>query len=183
MLRKIKVEDGIWKQEGKTKPYLVDIRPWGRDGNRLRQNFATLGEARRYKTFQLAEALERKPWEQQKLDKRRLSEFIDLWHEIHGQSLADIDRRLAKLKNICKAMKNPLVAKMTSQDWTNYRSKRLKQVSIKTVNNEQAYLNALFNELIRANEIYVNPIANVRQLKYKQAEMGFLEKKPNSFVA
>ena len=33
----------------------------------------------------------------------------------------------------------------------------------------------MFNELIRLNEIYTNPIKNIRSLKYKQPEMGFLE--------
>jgi len=78
------------------------------------------------------------------------------------------------MKAMCEKMGNPIARKLTANNWSEYRAKRLEKVSIKTVNNEQTYLNALFNELIRLNEIKANPIRLVRSLKYKQPEMGFL---------
>jgi len=79
------------------------------------------------------------------------------------------------MKALCKKMGDPIARKITPTDWAGYRSLRLEEVAIKTVNNEHIYLNALFNELIRLNEIDFNPIKNVRKLKYVQTEMGFLE--------
>ena len=78
------------------------------------------------------------------------------------------------MNNMCNQMENPIAKKITASDWAKYRATRLEKVSIKTVNNEQTYLNAMFNELIRLEEIKENPITNVRSLKYKQPEMGFL---------
>lgn len=174
-MKKIKkVEDGIWKTDSEKSPYQLDFRPNGHNGKRYRKGFLTLGEARRFKNHQIAIANSAKDWEPDPDDNRRLGELIDLWHNLHGKSLTDIKKRLAKMKAMCEVMGNPIARKITSSDWTEYRAERLNSVSIKTVNNEQTYLNALFNELIRLNEIAVNPIRNVRALKYKQPEMGFL---------
>ncbi|XPF94275.1 tyrosine-type recombinase/integrase [Colwellia sp. RE-S-Sl-9] len=169
-----KVEDGIWKTDDEKTPYQLDFRPNGHNGTRYKKTFLTLGEARRFKNHQISIANSSKEWEPAPEDNRRLEELINLWYNLHGKSLADIKKRLAKMKAMCKGMKNPIARKITSSDWSEYRATRLDKVSIKTVNNEQTYLNALFNELIRLNEIKNNPIKNVRALKYQQPEMGFL---------
>ena len=170
-----KVQDGIWKTDSEKKPYLVDARPGGYKSKRFERSFTTLGEARRFLNHKIAEYNDLKDWEPTPDDNRRLSELIDLWYKLHGKSLIDIKKRLSRMKALCKAMDNPIARKITPSDWAEYRSKRLDDVAIKTVNNEQTYLNALFNELIRLNEIDYNPIKNVRQLRYVQGEMGFLE--------
>ncbi len=174
-MKKIKkVQDGIWKTDSESKPYQIDFRPNGHAGTRFKKSFLTLGEARRYLNHKISTHHNLKEWEIAPEDNRRLLELIDLWHNLHGKSLSDITKRLAKMKAMCDKMKNPIVRKITASDWSEYRAERLEKVSIKTVNNEQTYLNALFNELIRLNEIKENPIKNVRALKYKQPEMGFL---------
>jgi len=83
-----------------------------------------------------------------------------------------------KLLAMSKMMGNPIAAKFDKSQFTTYRKLRLEKVSVKTVNNEQTYLNALFNELIRLGEWDSdNPITGMRQLKYKPPEMGYL--RPN----
>ena len=169
-----KVLDGIWRTDNKDKPYYVDFRPSGKNGARKRGEFVTRNEAIRFKDYWNTELKNVKDWEPDPDDNRRLLELIELWHKLHGKSLTDITKRLAKMKAMCEKMNNPIVRKLTPAIWTEYRASRLEIVSIKTVNNEQTYLNAMFNELIRLNEIITNPIQNVRALKYKQPEMGFL---------
>jgi hypothetical protein len=103
-----------------------------------------------------------KEWEPGPEDDRRLSDLIELWNKLHGKSLNDIGKRLPKMKAACKSLDNPIARKLTPTDWENFRADRLETVSIKTVNNDQSYINAMFNELIRLNEINTNPIKNIR---------------------
>lgn len=174
-MKKIKkVQDGMWRTDNTAKPYYVDFRPSGKNGTRKRGEFVTRNEAIRFKDYWNVELKNTKEWEPDPEDNRRLLELIELWYKLHGKSLNDITKRLAKMKAMCEKMNNPIVRKIKAADWSEYRAERLEKVSIKTVNNEQTYLNALFNELIRLNEINNNPIKNVRALKYKQPEMGFL---------
>ena len=73
-------------------------------------------------------------------------------------------------------MGNPIANKFDKSQFSTYRKLRLEKVSVKTVNNEQTYLNALFNELSRLGEWKgANPISGMRALKYKTPEMGFLQ--------
>ena len=73
-------------------------------------------------------------------------------------------------------MGNPIANKFDKSQFSTYRKLRLEKVSVKTINNEQTYLNALFNELSRLGEWKAgNPIAGMRALKYKTPEMGFLQ--------
>ncbi|NQZ24514.1 MAG: tyrosine-type recombinase/integrase [Colwellia sp.] len=174
MIKIKKVQDGISKTDNIEKPYCVDFRPNGKHGNRKRGEFVTRNEAIRFRDYWNGELKNAKEWEPNPEDNRRLIELIDLWYKLHGKSLSDITKRLAKMKAMCAKMNNPIVRKITAADWSKYRAERLEKVTIKTVNNEQTYLSAMFNELIRLNEINNNPIKNVRALKYQQPEMGFL---------
>jgi len=175
-MKKIKkMQDGIWKTDSDKTPYQLDFRPSGSNGKRFKKSFLTLGEARRFLNHKISEQNNLKEWEPNPEDNRRLDELIELWNKLHGKSLNDIGKRLPKMKAACKELNNPIARKLTPTNWASYRSNRLETVSIKTVNNDQSYINAMFNELIRLGEINTNPIKNIRSLKYKQPEMGFLE--------
>jgi integrase len=154
--------------------YLVELYPQGRSGKRVRKTFATQSEAKRFELFNINEA-EQKPWLPAKDDNRRLSELIDVWFNLHGQALNDGIKRKGKLQAMALMMDNPIARNFKAADFSKYRQQRLETVSIKTVNNDQTYLNALFNELNRLGEwLYENPINGLRALKYQQPEMGFL---------
>ena len=72
-------------------------------------------------------------------------------------------------------MDNPIARNITASSFSKYSQLRIQDVSIKTANNDQTYLNALFNELNRLGEWeHGNPLTELRALKYKQPEMGFL---------
>lgn len=155
--------------------YLVDIYPNGRGGIRVRKTFTTLGEAKRYEKYCFNEA-DDSPWKLVSSDNRRLDDLIKLWFNLHGQTLSDGEKRKNKLLSMSKIMKNPLARNIQTADFSRYRQIRLESVSIKTVNNDQTYLNALFNELKRLGEWdYANPIEGLRALKYQPPSMGFLE--------
>lgn len=154
--------------------YIVEVYPQGRSGKRVRKTFATQTEAKRFEQFSLTEA-EQKPWLPSKDDNRRLNDLVDLWFTLHGQALSDGIKRKSKMLSMALLMNNPIARNITSADFSKFRELRLKSVSIKTVNNDQTYFNALFNELIRLGEwLYGNPIKDLRALKYRTPEMAFL---------
>lgn len=155
--------------------YLLDFRPNGTKGERVRKRFDTQGEAKRFLQYTLAKT-DDKAWQPEKVDNRRLDELIELWFNLHGQALSDGKKRKNKLLAMSLMMRNPIAKGVTTKDFSKYRQLRIQTVSIKTANNDQTYLNALFNELKRLGEWnYENPLLGLRALKYKQPEMGFLQ--------
>lgn len=152
--------------------YLVEI--YLPNKKRIRKTFATQSEAKRFEQFTQTESIQ-KPWMPAKDDNRTLNELIELWYGLHGQALSDGPKRKNKLLAMSLMMKNLIAREITASDFSKYRQLRIETVSIKTANNDQTYLNALFNELKRLGEWnYNNPLAELRALKYKQPEMGFL---------
>lgn len=155
--------------------YLVELYPRGLCGKRIRKTFKTQSEAKRFELFTIND-IDKKPWLPQKEDKRKLNDLIEVWFNLHGQALNDGKKRKNKLLATSELMGNPTARKITANDFSKYRQLRIERVSIKTINNDQTYLNALFNELKRLGEWnYCNPISELRALKYKQPEMGFLK--------
>lgn len=160
----------------------------GRRGKRLRKQFTTKGEAIAFEQYQLEQAKE-KPWLGEKEDRRKLSELIDLWYKLHGCSLNDKKGRLGKLNIICNGMGDPVASAITAKDWAHYRDQRLRgeidngysvsletrKVSTGTVNCEQAFLRAVFNELKRLGEWSLpNPLENIREFDQPEKEMAWL---------
>ncbi len=155
--------------------YVTDFRPNGRNGSRIRKKFKTLTEAKRFMQHSIVESAN-KPWQEIKADNRRLNELVGLWFDLHGQSLNDGERRKNKLLAMSSEMNNPIAKNITAADFSRYRAVRLEKVSIKTTNNEKSYLSALFSELKRLGILtYDTPLADLRNLKYQQPEMGFLK--------
>jgi len=168
--------------------WLCDFRVDGRDSRRVRKRFATKGEAVSYEQYYREEA-QNKPWLSEKEDRRKLSELIMLWHNLHGQALVASKSRLAKLKIVCNGMGDPVASQITAKDWAHYRDRRLrgeidngfhkdkKKWIAKpiTVNREQHYLDAVFNELKRLGEWSLpNPLEGIRIFKEAEKEMSWL---------
>lgn len=153
--------------------YLVDIRPQGRNGPRIRKRFPTKAEAVRFENWTLGQA-SKGDWNPAPKDTRKLSELISTWQRLHGQTLKD-QKRLAKLNNLCAALGDPLATLFDAKMFTDYRSKRLATVSPNTVNHELAYMRAVFNELIRAGEWKAaNPLDGIRKLRTDETELSYL---------
>lgn len=165
-----------------------DFRLNGRDSRRVRKSFDTKGEAVAYEAYCKEEAQD-KPWKADKEDRRKLSEIIELWHNLHGQALVAYKSRLAKLHIICNGLGDPIASQLTAKDWAHYRDKRLRGeidngyhkdpadwiAKPITVNREQQYLAAVFNELKRLGEWNLpNPLDGVRVFKEAEKEMSWL---------
>lgn len=142
---------------------------------RIRKQFKTRLEAARFEQFILGQSENAKDW-LGKTDLRRLSELIQLWHDMHGLSLRDGHKRLAKLKLICHALADPVAKKLKSSDFATYRQNRLAlNITSKTLNNELGYLRAVFNELFSLSVIdYENPLAKLKPLQVPESALTFL---------
>lgn len=171
-----------------TGEWICDFRVDGRNSRRIRKTFSTKGEAVAYEQYYKDEA-KKKPWLSEKEDRRKLSEIILLWHNLHGQALVANKSRLGKLKLICKGMGDPIASQITAKDWAHYRDRRLRGeidnglnkdrskwvAKPITVNREQQYLDAVFNELKRLGEWTLpNPLEGVRVFKEAEKEMSWL---------
>ncbi|HCJ4765913.1 TPA: tyrosine-type recombinase/integrase, partial [Salmonella enterica] len=165
--------------------WLCDLRPTGVKGKRIRRKFATKGEALAYEKYITSE-MEEKPWLGEKQDNRRLSELIELWHDLYGRTLADSDRMMSKLKGICAGMGNPIAAQITAADFSKYREGRLKgeipdvngrcmPIQPQTVNHEQRNLSAVFGTLKKLGHWSLpNPLSGIPTFKVDEKMVSFL---------
>ncbi|MGP2468407.1 site-specific integrase [Yersinia sp. 2540 StPb PI] len=174
-----------------TGQWICESYPDGRDKKRIRKKFNTKGEALAFEEFTTAE-VNSKPWLGEKDDRRTLAELISLWSSLHGQALSAGKSRMGKFSIICKGLGNPIAAQLTAKDWAHYRDRRLRGeidngyhpnpekwvVKPITVNREQQYLYAMFNELKRLGEWNLpNPLDGVRTFKESEKEMSWLTHK------
>lgn len=179
-----------------TGEWLLDCRPEGRDGPRVRRKLKSKNEAMHAERLLMGDGargeFEKKP----KRDDRRLSDLVDLWFKLHGQTLKRGEERQRALKAMAERMGDPRATDFTASNFTQYRAERLagdhgrstpgngmkkgqkaKPVSANTLNHELAYLSAVFNELDRLGEWKgENPLGKVRRLKFDEPEMAYLEK-------
>ena len=109
------------------------------------------------------------------VDRRKLSDLVNLWYKLHGATLRDAKYRLSRTLALCDALGDPPVHKFSAADFSRYREARLKQVSVSTVNHETRYLRAVFAELIRLEQFHgKNPLANIRTFAERERELSFL---------
>lgn len=156
--------------------YLVDIRPQGRDGKRIRKTFKTKPEALAFQKWAIAE-YSQKDWQPKKKDTRTLSEVIESWYRLHGHTLKTGHTRKKELLTLANRMGNPRADSITAKTYTDFRAQRLTTVTANTVNHDLTYLRALFNELRRLGDIdYQTPLADVRKIREDQKELGYLER-------
>lgn len=158
------------------------------NGRRYRKWFDNKAEAAR---FVNAISLDKSPLLQaiqlSKEEHVRLSDLIQLWFELYGQSLRDGVGRFRKLKLIVDAMGNPLARNFTAEDFADYRAKRLRGeihfkkknskdgIKARTLNFELDALQAVFNELKRLKKWKgENPLALLRPLPTQELELRFL---------
>ena len=108
-------------------------------------------------------------------DPRNLNELIGIWYRMHGQTLRDHVRLRDLLYRMSEKLGNPIASTFTSEQFGEYREKRILEVSTATANREHAYLRALFNELKRLSVIkYENPLKGIRQFKERDCELRYL---------
>ena len=156
-----KLANGKWQAQ---------VFPNGRDGRRIRRQFATKGEAMAFERH-IKDQAQDKPWLGEKPDKRRVIDLVALWFNTHGITLADGEKRRTTMAFACESMGNPLATEFNAKIFASYREQRLsgkitrstrvKTVTPRTVNLELAYFRAMFNELRRLDEWTVREYARV----------------------
>lgn len=174
-VRKDSLKNGKWLAEAFIK------------GKRVRRWFETKAEASRFfnelkrQNSPLADlvAVRRE-------NPQRLSELVELWFDLHGQTLSTGLKIRSCLLWACEVMGDPLARNFTLDDFSDYRKKRLNGLvnpsakittapTESTLNNELLRFKAVFNELKRLNKWKgENPLDNMRRFKIKQNELYFL---------
>lgn len=182
-----KQDDGQW---------LVDCRPEGRAGPRVRRLLKSKQEAMHVERRIMGDGSKGDFKKAPKLDERKLSDLVRLWFRLHGQNLKTGEERERLLLAMAERMGDPKMHKFTANHFAAYRAERAegkhtratpgrgfsknsdqaKPISANMLNHELAYLRAVFNELARLGEwAGENPLSMVRKLKFDEAEMAYLE--------
>ncbi|HCR1820987.1 tyrosine-type recombinase/integrase [Pseudomonas aeruginosa] len=181
-----KLDDGQW---------LVDCRPEGRYGPRIRKKLRTKNEALNFQNRIMGDGARGEFEKRPARDERRLSELVRLWFSLHGQNLKTGAERLRLLEAMAERMGDPKAYRFDAAMFAQYRAERAegkhtrvksgrgrskaderpKPISANMLNHELAYLRAVFNELERLGEWKgSNPLSKVRALKFDEAEMAYL---------
>lgn len=155
--------------------YLLDIRPRGAEGKRIRKIFPLRQKAQEFERYTLLNA-RNKPWQSRAPDQRRLSELINEWWALNGrnQEYGDISR--GRLEKITREMGDPRVSQITRKFIVEYRSQKLHAgLMPSSVNRDLCALSSMFSSLIDAEMFHnENPLQGIRKLKLKNSEMSFL---------
>lgn len=110
-----KLETGEW---------LVDCRPEGRAGPRIRRRVKSKNEAMHLERRIMGDGSRGEFEKSPKLDERRLSQLINLWYTLHGQTLKTGEQRLALLLAMAERMGDPKAHKFTANHFAVYRAER-----------------------------------------------------------
>lgn len=157
--------EGRWK---------VDVEPV--KGRRFRKTFKTKGEAQRFEATCRAQCIGNSDWSPRPKDRRKLSELVQLWFELHGVSLSDGKRRHAILKETAVSMGDPVARSVDGAAIAAARARWLASgVAGKTVNNRLGYLKAVYNQLLTLGVIdYDCPFSRLRPIKLQERPLSYL---------
>lgn len=155
--------------------YMVDVRPQGRDGKRVRKKFKTKSEAQQFERWVIA-TQNNKEWLDKPADHGPLTDLIDLWWNHHGQHLKDGVKRAQKLRVMAEKMGHPKASQITRTFFADYRALRFAEgKKAKTVNLDQEMLGGVFSVLIELGHYHgEHPLKAMKKMKLPAQEMGFL---------
>ncbi|WP_213673113.1 phage integrase, partial [Serratia marcescens] len=157
--------------------YLVDVRPQGRNGKRVRKKFDTKAEAQQYERWIIA-TQHNKEWIDKPKDRRPFSELIELWWMHYGQTLKAGRCTHLALIAFDAYMKHPRADQITHELFSDYRAARLTEgISPRTINNMQIRVSGVFTALAAAGKFQGdNPMKGLKRAKTKRSKMAFLTK-------
>lgn len=161
-----KMDDGRW---------LLDIRPQGAYGKRIRKIFARKGSAEKFEQYVL-QNFHNNPWLAKPADRRRLSELLDTWWMLDGRNQAYGDTYRIRLEKVIREMRDPRASQMTRKFMLEYRSEKLQAgLMPSSINRDLCVLSTMFTVLIEAGVFHnPNPVRSIRKLKIQNTEMAFL---------
>ena len=156
--------------------WLVDIRPAGKEGKRYRRKFDKKAEALAYEKHILATA-HNKEWLGLPIDKRLLSELIEIWWKKSGQFKRTADNYQQRVNLVCRELGDPPANKINSQllsDWVLYRLEKGQKPS--TIRRLAKSLSNVFSVVIDSGDyIGENPLKGFKLPTVKQPEMTYLD--------
>ena len=165
--------DGRWK---------VDIEPV--KGRRFRKTFKTKAEATRFEASCRIDCIKATAWNPKPKDKRKLSQLIEQWFDLHGHTITSGRRRKNTLLLMASRLGDPVATKLTGAHLAHLRRSELEAGSVpKSINNRFTYLKAVFNELRRLGDIdYANPLDSIKPLKFQERQLSYLSIKQISLL-
>ncbi|EPW8464696.1 phage integrase [Serratia marcescens] len=157
--------------------WMVDVRPQGRTGKRVRRKFQTKAEAQQFERWVIA-TQNNKDWLEKPKDTRTFLDLIELWWTHKGQTMRSGEVTYTALKGICIRLGNPTASSITPAFLSEYRSQRLAQGRSKaTVNHERDNISGVFTVLIELGHYPApHPLTGFKALKLEDKEMGYLRK-------
>lgn len=159
--------DGRWK---------VDVEPV--KGRRFRKTLKTKAEAQRFEATCRTQCVQSNNWAPRPKDRRKLSELVGLWFDLHGISLTDGLRRAAILGASCKALGDPVASTVDGAKIAAVRARWMANgVTGKTANNRLGYLKAVYNELHKLDVIgYPCPFSRIKPVRLQERPLAYLTK-------
>lgn len=159
--------DGRWR---------VDVEPV--KGRRFRKTVKTKAEALRFESVCRADCIQSVAWNPKPKDKRKLSQLIERWFDLHGHAITSGRRRKNTLLLMAQRLGDPVATKLTAGHIATLRRSELESGAVaKSINNRLTYLKAVFNELNRLGDIdYPNPLSKLKPLTFHERQLSYLTK-------
>ncbi|EAS0402937.1 tyrosine-type recombinase/integrase [Salmonella enterica] len=157
--------------------YEVDVWPRGRNGKRIRRRFEKKQEAVLFERYVLANA-DKKEWLGASVDRRTLSELLDTWWLLYGQTQENGEIEKRHLNKTIRALGDPAVNRLNKRMIAQLRSQRLEDgISAATINRDIYRLSGMFRTLIKLEEFRKeNPCKGLEPLKEAPPAMTYLAK-------
>ena len=157
--------------------YEVDVWPRGRNGKRIRRRFEKKQEAVLFERYVLANA-DKKEWLGASVDRRTLSELLDSWWLLYGQTQENGEIEKRHLNKTIRALGDPAVNRLNKRMIAQHRSQRLEDgISAATINRDIYRLSGMFSTLIKLEEFRKeNPCKGLEPLKEAPPAMTYLAK-------
>lgn len=156
--------------------YIVDLRPQGRNGKRIRRKFGTRAEALRFERWAISKYNDKEWLAGNTKDGRNLDELITLWWKYHGQTLKSGEAVKLDLERMCGGLGNPKAAQVTRALFADYRARRLEAgISAVTINREQSLLSGVFTALKKSGQLeQQNPLTGLPKINTAERDSSFL---------
>lgn len=157
--------------------YEVDVWPRERNGKRIRRRFEKKQEAVLFERYVLANA-DKKEWLGASVDRRTLSELLDTWWLLYGQTQENGEIEKRHLNKTIRALGDPAVNRLNKRMIAQHRSQRLEDgISAATINRDIYRLSGMFSTLIKLEEFRKeNPCKGLEPLKEAPPAMTYLAK-------
>lgn len=139
--------------------WLVDARPDGRNGKRVRRVCVTRREAEEFER-QLMEHTKVSHQFAVKLDRRRLSELCEIWWNFVEHEKNNIEKR--NIEKTIRQMENPMSYMINDDFIIDFiKSRALKKIRGRSIMWDIYRLSGMFTKLIKKGECEINPFKNI----------------------